>query len=134
MREDRADGHHPGAFGHSSRARSRSLTFWILPVLVMGNSSTKATWRGILKLATRPRQCSITSRSVSAEPGVRHPDDRGHLDRGMAHQKRLDFHGIDVLAADLQHVPIAAEKPQVAVGAHHTHVARVKPSVPVEGP
>src|SRR5947199_10723162 len=55
---------------HSFRARSRSLTFWILTELVIGNSSTNTTWRGILKLATRPRQCSITSRSTSVQPGA----------------------------------------------------------------
>src|SRR5262249_26831837 len=59
-----------GGPGQAFRARSRSLTFWILPVVVIGNSSTNATWRGILKLATRPRQCSMTSRSPSAQPGA----------------------------------------------------------------
>src|SRR5262249_11195541 len=64
-----AVGYRGPASSHSARARSRSLTFWILPVLVMGNSSTTAMWRGILKLARRPRQCSITSRSVTVQPG-----------------------------------------------------------------
>src|SRR5947199_8652570 len=49
-------GHRGGASRLSFRARSRSLTFLILPVLVIGNSSTNTKMRGILKLATRPRE------------------------------------------------------------------------------
>src|SRR4029453_13970860 len=53
------------------RASSRSFTFWILPELVIGKSSTKTMWRGILKLAIRPLHCPSTSPSVSAWPGSR---------------------------------------------------------------
>src|SRR5213592_4196990 len=63
----------PGRASRSSggrRGSSRRWTFWILPELLIGNSSTNTTWRGILKLATRPRQCSITSRSTSVQPGA----------------------------------------------------------------
>ena len=34
---------------------------------------------------------------------------------------------------NLQHVLVAAEEPQVAVGAHDPHVARVKPTVRGQG-
>src|SRR5437667_141192 len=37
-------------------ASSRSFAFWILPEPVIGNSATKITWRGILKLAILSRQ------------------------------------------------------------------------------
>src|SRR2546428_2696085 len=62
-------GHRGGASRHSFRARSRSLTFWILPELVIGNSSTNTTWRGILKPPTPPPQCPITSRPTNLQPG-----------------------------------------------------------------
>src|SRR5262245_61133884 len=68
------------------------------------------------------------------EPRVGQSDDRGHLDRGMAHEEGLDFHRIDVLPTDLQHVLVAADEVQVAVGPHHAHVARVEPPLRVEGP
>src|SRR5206468_5894845 len=58
----------PQADGRRLSASSRSLTFWILPELVIGKSSTKMTWRGILKLAIRPLQCSSTSAAVSVRP------------------------------------------------------------------
>jgi len=45
----------PGV-GSRRSASSRSFTFWILPELVIGKSSTTKTWRGTLKLAMRPRQ------------------------------------------------------------------------------
>src|SRR5262245_22940614 len=61
----------PHARGRRFRASSRSFTFWIFPELVIGKSSTKTTWRGILKLAIRPRHCATTSASVSAWPGSR---------------------------------------------------------------
>src|SRR5262245_60982025 len=61
----------PHAGGRRLRASSRSFTFWILPELVIGKSSTKRTWRGILKLAIRPLQCASTSASVSADSGSR---------------------------------------------------------------
>ncbi len=54
---------HAGAMRLS--ASSRSFTFWILPELVIGKSSTKMTWRGILKLAILPLHCASTSASVS---------------------------------------------------------------------
>src|SRR2546427_11755083 len=63
-------GHRGGASRHSFRARSRSLTFWILPELVIGNSSTNTTWRGVFKVATRPRQGSIPPRSTRLPPGA----------------------------------------------------------------
>src|SRR4030095_11322237 len=68
------------------------------------------------------------------EPGIGHAHDSGHLDGGMAHEETLHLHGVDVLPADLQHVLVAAEEPQVAIGAHDPHVASVKPAVLVEGP
>src|SRR5437773_11285135 len=54
-------GHRGGASRHSFRARSRSLTFWILPELVIGNSSTITRWRGIVRPAARPRQWPVTA-------------------------------------------------------------------------
>src|SRR5262249_36459208 len=128
MREDRADGHHPGALGHCSRARSRSLTFWIFPVLVMGNSSTKATWRGIFKLAPPPRLCRIHLRPGDGTPSLEpheappplgeramgHADPGGGLDGGVAHEIGLALHRIDVPPADLQHVLVSSDEAQVA--------------------
>ena len=111
----------------------------------MGNSLTKATRRGASKLATRPRQCSITSRSVSVKPGSACTKATATSESRASGipttaairmagwlMKTLHFHGVDVLA-DL-HVLVAAEEPQVAVGAHDPHVAGVEPAVLVEGP
>src|SRR5262245_64873474 len=41
---------------------------------------------------------------------------------------------VDVLAADLQHVLVAAHEAEVAVLAQHAHVTRVQPAVAVERP
>src|SRR5262245_60482566 len=59
----------PHAGGRRLRASSRSFTLWIFPELVIGKSSTKMTWRGILKLAMRSWQWARTSASVSVWPG-----------------------------------------------------------------
>src|SRR2546427_5039035 len=61
-------GHRGGTSRHSFRARSRSLTFWILPELVIGNSSTNTTWRGVFQLAPRPPQRALTPPPTSGQP------------------------------------------------------------------
>src|SRR5256712_14064010 len=66
-------GHRGGASRHSFRARSRSLTFWILPELVIGNSSTNTTWRGGLKLAPRPRPGSVPPPPTPVQPRAGRP-------------------------------------------------------------
>ena len=65
-----------------------------------------------------------------ARVGVAH--DRDQVDSGEAHQERLDLHGVDVLAADLEHVLVTAHEAQVAVTSHDAHVARVQPALAVE--
>src|SRR2546428_5305278 len=45
---------YPGV--NCASASPRSFAFWILPEPVIGNSATKITWRGILKLAILSRQ------------------------------------------------------------------------------
>ncbi len=47
----------------------RSLNRWILPVAVLGNDSMTTTRAGRLKPASRCRQCSITSVSLTDTPG-----------------------------------------------------------------
>src|SRR5919107_2819180 len=46
-----------------STAASRSLYFWILPLAVIGYSSTKSTYSGTLCRAIPSRQYSLTSSS-----------------------------------------------------------------------
>ena len=50
---------------------SRRRAFWILPLDVIGNSSTKTTSRGTLKLAMRPRHAARSSPAPTAAPAVR---------------------------------------------------------------
>src|SRR5262249_20809400 len=50
-----------------------------------------------------------------AESRVRVADDRRETDARVTHQERLDLHGVDVLAADLQHVLVAAHEAQMSV-------------------
>src|SRR5207245_192315 len=58
--------------------------------------------------------------------------DRGQVDSGETHQERFDLHGVDVLAADLQHVLVPPDETQVTVAPHDAHVARVQPALAVE--
>ncbi len=96
----------------------------------MGSSSTKSTWRGILKLAMRPRQAR--DELLGGDRGVGFSDDEGHRHLGearvgiaddgdleqrrMAEEVALDLHRVDVLAAHLEHVLVAADEAHVAVG------------------
>ena len=52
----------------SCRARSRSSTRRILPLIVLGNSLTNTIWRGCLYGAVTVLTCSCSSRASSSEP------------------------------------------------------------------
>src|SRR4029450_7016985 len=65
-----------------------------------------------------------------ARVGVAHH--RGQVDTGQAHQERLDLHGVDVLAPDLEHVLVATHEAEVPVAPHEAPVAGMQPALAVE--
>ena len=96
------------------------------------SDSTKSTWRGHLKCASRSRQNSISSRASSAPGAVarvgldhrgdflaplvtRRADHGGVGDRGMSEQHVLHLGGVDVHASGDDHVGLAVAEEQVAV-------------------
>jgi hypothetical protein len=62
------------------------------------------------------------------EPVVGAADDRGHLDRRMRHQRRLDLRRSDVLPAHAQHLLLAPAERDPAVHAR-SEIAGVEPPV-----
>ena len=144
--------HRPTATGacrpttQESQARaacSRSTNFWILPVPVLGSSSTKTIRLGTLKRARRSRTKSCSSSGSGALPAagdrdegdgdlapvvVGRGDDRGLGDRGVGGQRLLDLDRGDVLAAGDDHVLLAVAQLDVAVGVHDAEVAGVEPA------
>ena len=59
--------------------------------------------------------------------GVGDHSDLLHACHGQ--QQAFHFHRIDVFAADLEHVLVAAEKAQVSIGTDNAGIAGVKPAV-----
>ena len=112
----------------------------ILPLRVLGRASVKRISSGRarepISLETHLRSSSFSSSTglVAAlerdEGGdglalevVGAADDGGFGDLGMGDERRLDFHGAEAVAADVDDVVDAAHEPEVAVGVHARAVA-----------
>ena len=94
-------------------ASSRRRYFWIFPLPVIGNSSTKIARLGILKLASWPRQRAMTSCSVQhrvsprmmkangtlGQARVRDADHGDVIDAGIFEQETLDLRRLELRRA-----------------------------------
>ena len=67
------------------------------------------------------------------EAFVRHADHLHLVHRRVLQKKGLDFGRVNVFAADLEHVLVAAHEPYAAVVAHGGDIAGVEPAVVVNG-
>ena len=131
---------------------ARSSVLSSLPVALRGSSATKCTSRGHLKCASRSRHHATISSALGARRsalGARRlcrrvgdhdrddafaplrvltADHGGVEHRRVAEENLLDLDRVDVLAAGDDHVLLAVDEGDEALGVHAPEVARVEPA------
>src|SRR5579872_4088621 len=79
-----------------------------------------------------PRAHADPGTDLLAIFAIRHTEDMGFEHRGMGVENLFDFARVDVLAAANDHILETTDNAHVALGVHHSEIARMQPAAGVD--